>query len=551
MEKMGERLIKQGIISPDQLKIALTEQQTNPQPLGHILLQLGFVAEAILRDFFSDTYRYDSIDLTDIVIEPDILALIPEVKARQLKILPIRLHQQHLWLAVSEVQNVLLLDQVNRLLPHHFHLEPLIAGENEILTAIDNNYGFDVSLDSLLDEIETAHHSHNQNEYPPLVRLVNNLLIDAVKRQASDIHFEPEETFLRIRYRIDGVLQQVRSLHKKHWPAIALRLKVMAQLDVTESRQPQDGRIMLSIAGRKIDFRVSTLPTVYGENTVLRILDRHRGILNVQQLTQQTEQVTQLRQLAQMPEGMVLVTGPTGSGKTTTLYALINELNHESVNIMTLEDPVEYKLDLVRQTNINPRLNFSEGLRSILRQDPDIILLGEIRDTETAQMAFRAAITGHQVYATLHAPSAIAVIPRLLDMGIVPDLIADNLHAVINQRLVRKLCPQCKTAHPIDASLYQKLQPIYPKLAHDGVIYQAKGCSFCQYFGYKGRLALLEILWMHDALKQHIVRQSDIYTLKNSLLVQQQQNLVQQAVQAVCLGQTSLAEIQRILFLPL
>ena len=546
-----KKLIRQGMVSVDQLKIAETEQQLQAfaTPLSKILIKMGFVAAAVLRDISSDDSQYDSIDLRDIVIDSALFEYINEVNARQFNVLPIRINQrQQLLLAMSDAEDILIIDQLNRQLPAPLSIQPLLASDSEIQAAIENNYGSELPFDKLLAEINTG--TLNQNEHPPLVHLVNNLLIEAVKRNASDIHFEPENTFLRIRYRIDGVLQQVRSLHKKHWTSINMRLKVMADLDVTETRQPQDGYINLKVAGGMVNFRVSSLPTIHSENIVLRILDQNRGIFGIEQLTDYLEQQQQLQQLLKVPEGIVLVTGPTGSGKTTTLYSLINALNSESVNIMTLEDPVEYKLDRIRQTNISRHLGFSKGLRAILRQDPDIILLGEIRDQETAQMAFRAAITGHQVFSTLHAPSAIAVIPRLLDMGVLPDMVVDNLNAVINQRLVRRLCSHCKQSYKPDAQLHEylcEIVPDMPSFQHD-YLYQAKGCEQCQHLGYKGRLALMDILIMTNQLKQKIAQQSNLFNLKRYLRQQQQTTLQQHALRCLYRGDSSLEEIQRVLF---
>ncbi len=282
-----------------------------------------------------------------------------------------------------------------------------------------------------------------------MVRLVNALLVDAVKRGASDIHFEPEYAFLRIRYRIDGVLETVRSLHKTYLPGITVRVKVVSGMNIAETRAPQDGRLSLTLNGRPIDFRVSTQPTIYGENIVLRVLDREKSIISLDRMNLTKDTLAKLNLMLARPEGILIVTGPTGSGKTTTLYSLLSQVNDETVNIMTLEDPVEYPLTLMRQTSVNEvaRMDFADGIRSIMRQDPDIILVGEVRDKETAEMAFRAAMTGHQVFTTLHTNSALGAFPRLLDIGIQPDIMAGNIIGVIAQRLVRVLCPHCKEAY--------------------------------------------------------------------------------------------------------
>ena len=331
----------------------------------------------------------------------------------------------------------------------------LLAGEMEIDKAIEQLYGHELSVDDILREIETGvvdrHHIEaGGSEYSqPVVRLVDALLVDAVQRGASDLHFEPESEFLRIRYRIDGVLRQVRSLHRNYWAAIAVRLKVMASMNIAEKRAPQDGRISLAVSGREVDFRVSSLPTTHGENIVLRVLDRHKGIVALDRLGLHQEALHGLHLMMSRPEGIILVTGPTGSGKTTTLYSMLSHLDTESVNIMTLEDPVEYPMERIRQTSVNDavRLTFASGVRSLLRQDPDIILLGEIRDAETAQMAFRAAMTGHRVFSTLHANSAVGAIARLAEAGVSPGVMAGNIIGIIGSgSCVRCACTAASPA---------------------------------------------------------------------------------------------------------
>ncbi len=377
----------------------------------------------------------------------------------------------------------------------------------------------------------------------PVVRLVEALLADAVQRAASDIHFEPELGFLRVRYRLDGVLQAMRSLHPGWWPGMLVRLKVLAGMNIAETRAPQDGRFSLHLSGRSIDFRVSSHPVTHGENVVLRILDRQQGIVPLSQLGLAEDTLARLTGLLAQPEGLILVTGPTGSGKTTTLYSILTHLNREGVNIMTLEDPVEYPLPLVRQTSINEtaKLDFAQGIRSILRQDPDIILVGEIRDAATADMAFRAAMTGHQVYATLHSNSALGAIPRLLDIGVLPDIMASNLIGVVAQRLVRVLCPHCR----------QPLMPnqeelALPGITADSVLYRPVGCEHCRHIGYHGRMALMEVLRVDAALEELIARRASARQLRHHLLEKGFRPLVMEGLRRVLQGMTSLAEVQRV-----
>ncbi len=549
--RLGDALCEAGIISADQLRIALTEQKRTDNKLGSILVTLGFISEKVLRDFISNTEQQESIDLAHLVADPEALAKVPQTLARAQHLLPISFNtqKQELKVAMSNVFDVIAIDKLNASLGDQIKITPLLAGERDIMQALDTAYGFDLSIDGILHELETgeidAQMAASQQEYSqPLVRLVNALLADAVKRGASDIHFEPEATFLRIRYRIDGVLQQVRSLHKNYWSAIVVRIKVMAGLNIAETRIPQDGRISMVFSGQAVDFRVSSLPTIHGENIVLRILDREKGILTMQQLGLPDDSLQLLQLMMARPEGIILLTGPTGSGKTTTLYSLLNHLNQESVNIMTLEDPVEYQQMMLRQTAVNEsvKLDFSTGIRALLRQDPDILLIGEIRDEDTAEMAFRAAMTGHQVYSTLHTNSAISAITRLLDIGVLPDILADNIIGIVGQRLLRKLCPHCKQAYSPT-----QLERHLLKLDTDESLqlYSAQGCDRC-YQGYKGRLALLEILRIDDILRGMIAARCNIHELRHKAQDNGFFALADDGIRRVREGITSLDELTRV-----
>ena len=380
-----------------------------------------------------------------------------------------------------------------------------------------------------------------------MVRLVNALLSDAVKRGASDIHFEPEDGFLRFRYRIDGVLRQIRSLHKNYWSALAVRLKVMSGMDIAETRAPQDGRITLSLSGRQIDFRVSTFPTVHGENIVLRVLDRQKGIVPIDELGLDDDVLMTLKLMVARPEGLLLVTGPTGSGKTTTLYSLLNHLNTESVNIMTLEDPVEYPMGMIRQTSINEvaRLDFASGVRSILRQDPDIILVGEIRDEETASMAFRAAMTGHQVFSTLHTNSSLGTLPRLLDMGIRPEILAGNIIGIIAQRLIRKLRHDSREAYE-PSELERRILGIEAAPRGHTIYRVAEEFGHTPHQGYEGRTALIEVLRFDREIDELIAQNAKLKELTVAARRRGFQTLADVAIKRVLEGLTSLDEVSRV-----
>ncbi|MGI9262976.1 MAG: GspE/PulE family protein, partial [Woeseiaceae bacterium] len=394
-------------------------------------------------------------------------------------------------------------------------------------------------VDQLSLAVENEEYNH------PLIRLVDAILADAVKRDASDIHLEPEAGFLRVRYRIDGVLRQVMALHNSYWPGMVVRLKVMAKLNIAETRAPQDGRISLMLAGRPIDFRVACQQTTHGENFVLRVLDRKKGILPLANLNLAKDTLTTLQVMMARPEGIILVTGPTGSGKTTTLYSMLNFRNDESVNIMTLEDPVEYPMSMIRQTSLNEaaKLDFANGIRSMMRQDPDIILVGEIRDEETAEMAFRAAMTGHQVFSTLHTNSALGAIPRLLDIGVKPAIMSGNIIGIVAQRLVRRLCRQCKEAYAPDET-EQKL--LGKDCRMPLLLYRENGCEDCNFLGFKGRVSVLEVLKINTALDELIARRATRLEMLTAANENGFRDLANDAIRHVLAGTTSLSEISRV-----
>src|SRR6266566_188354 len=457
---IGQILISQGILTEDQLRIALLEQLKTHQPVGKLLVNLGFVSEATLRDALSEKLGLQSVDLTQIVVDSMALKLVPREFAKRHNIFPVALDRdaRKLIVALADTSNIVALDQVRAQLRGEFSLETRLAGEGEIGRAIDQYYGHDFSIDGILHEIETGEIDYQSLQVSgdaysqPVVRLISALLADAVERGASDIHFEPEQSFLRIRYRIDGVLRQIRSLHKTYWPAMAVRIKVMAKMNIAETRAPQDGRISATMSGRVVDFRVASLPTSHGENLVLRVLDRQKGIV-------------------------------------------------------PLENPVEYPMTLIRQTSVAEaaKLDFANGIRAMMRQDPDVILVGEIRDQETAEMAFRAAMTGHQVYTTLHTNSAVGAFPRLLDIGIVPDILAGNIIGILAQRLVRRLCRTCRQSYDPDAR-ERRLLGVTP--TESAALYRAVGCEHCDYQGFRGRQSILEILKVDGALDEMVARRA-------------------------------------------
>jgi type IV pilus assembly protein PilB len=551
---LGKLLIQKGVISEDQLRIALTEQKRSNEPLGKLLIALGFVTEATVREALSENLNQQSADLTGLVVDATALKLIPKNVAKRYRVFPIvyERHSDNLILAMADTSNIVALDQISAMLVKGISITPLLVGESDIARAIDQYYGFELSIDGILHEIETGEVASEiagtpSDEYSqPMVRLIDALLADAVQNGASDIHFEPEQSFLRIRYRIDGILRQIRSLHKSYWPAMAVRLKVMSNMNIAEARAPQDGRISIHFSGRQIDFRASAQPTTHGENFVLRVLDRQKGIVPLDALGLGTDELSLLKRMIARPDGVILVTGPTGSGKTTTLYSILSHINTESVNIMTLEDPVEYPMTMIRQTSVNEsaKVGFADGIRSMMRQDPDIILVGEIRDRETAEMAFSAAMTGHQVYSTLHTNSAIGSVARLLDIGIPPDIMAGNMIGIVAQRLVRRLCPHCRQetlANGLERQLLELAEQAPP-----ATVYRAVGCQRCNH-GYKGRMALTELLKFNAELDELVAHRASSRELTRAARAAGFRSLLDDGVRRVLDGATTLDEVARVI----
>ncbi|MCL2021479.1 MAG: Flp pilus assembly complex ATPase component TadA [Betaproteobacteria bacterium] len=551
--KLGEVLHAAGLISADQLRIALIEQEKRKEALGRTLVALGFLSEAALRDALAETFGHSAIDLARTTVDSAALALIPEDLARRLRVLPLDYDAAaaRVVLAVADSHD---LPGQDRLRAHirrqngkDIAFSFLLAGEAEIEAAIDRCYGHALAIDDILARLEAGDGTAEGVEESlshPVVRLVDAILIDAVKAEASDIHFEPEAGFLRIRYRQDGILRQIRSLHIACWRALAVRLKVIGGMNIAESRAPQDGRATLNVSGRPIDFRVSSQPTLHGENIVLRILDRQKGIMPLAGLGLSEAAHRLVERMLARPEGVFLLTGPTGAGKTTTLYSILHHLNSEAIHIMTLEDPVEYPLPLIRQTSLSDaiKMDFADGVRAMLRQDPDVMLIGEIRDAATAGMAFRAAMTGHRVFATLHSNSALGALPRLFDLGVSAESMAGNISGIIAQRLLRRLCPQCKTQAP--ATLAEKQMLGVGR--EDIFLFHPAGCEQCRFTGYKGRLPVLEVLRVDGKLDALIAQRAPLDALRQSAVESGLVTLAEDGAAKVRAGLTALEELGRV-----
>lgn len=545
--RLGERLIDLGLISKDQLEIALREQAKSKKLLGAILVGMNFITESAIGEVLAESSGSERFDAKTTMLDTALLSAVPRDVCVRNKVIPIQQSGNILKLAMVDVYNVLAIDQVRRHFDRSIKIVPVYSTETEITELIERYYNYDFSIDGILREIETGIRDKNQLDgreegyVNPTVRLVNALLVDAIRQGTSDIHFEPEGSFLRLRYRIDGALQQIRSFHRDYWPSMLVRMKIMSGMNIAETRSAQDGRINLVALGREIDFRVATQPTVHGENVVLRILDKSKSLVPIEQLGLSTHNLDTLKRCIRRPEGIIVVTGPTGSGKTTTLYSVLSYINSIDVNIMTLEDPVEYQLPLIRQTNVREGvLDFQSGIKSLMRQDPDIIFLGEVRDQETAIMAIRAALTGHQVYTSLHTNDALGTIPRLNDIGVPPHLIAGSLICAMAQRLARRLCKACRKPRPATAEecKVMRLDATNPPTIHEAV-----GCEKCGFKGYKGRMGVHEVLRVDRGLDELISTKAT----KNHMLEYALENgfvpMVQDGISKVLSGDIDIPEL--------
>ena len=508
-QRIGDTLIALGLITPDQLDIALREKERSSSMLGAILIDLGFIDQAALNKVLADTAGVERFDPDVTMVDPEAARLVPKEIATKHGFLPFSIRDGTALVAMADPTDVVAQDIIRQYLPPDTHIRPWMCAPADLAAAIDRAFGYEMSIDGIMNEMDTgqvdatAAPGEDEGYSHPVVRLVNAILLDAVKLGASDLHFEPAELFIRLRYRIDGVMSEVRTLHKDYWAAISQRIKILSAMNIADKFNPQDGRFNFNFGGREIDFRVSSLPTIHGENLVLRVLDKSKALLTLEDLGFSKQNLENFLRVLKRPEGIVIVTGPTGSGKTTTLYAILNFINSVEVNIMTLEDPVEYELDMIRQSQVREgtRVNFSDGVRAILRQDPDIVLIGEIRDGETAQMGLRAAMTGHQVFTTLHTNDALSAIPRLIDLDLKPGLLAGSIIATMAQRLVRRLCLKCKEkrkAYPDECRILDVPEDDPPE------IQQAVGCDSCNNTGYAGRIAIIELIPIDEELDELI-----------------------------------------------
>ncbi|HSZ63500.1 MAG TPA: type IV-A pilus assembly ATPase PilB [Terriglobales bacterium] len=566
-QRLGDLLVKEKVITPEQLEQATKLQKESHTRLASALVKLGFLSDEDVTNFLSRQYGVPAINLSYFEIDPAVVKLIPYETAKRYQILPLSRVGASLTIAMVDPTNVFAMDDIKFMTG--FNIEPVVASESSIITGIDKAYGTskeeeleqvmqsmndmgeaaDVEVQAEQQEVELKELEKAADE-APIVKLVNLVLTDAVKRGASDIHMEPYEKEFRVRFRIDGVLQLIMNPPLKLKDAITSRLKIMAKLDISEKRLPQDGRIMLKmqIGGKKkqLDFRVSTLPTLWGEKIVLRLLDKENLRLDMTKLGFEQESLTKFQKAILKPYGMVLVTGPTGSGKTNTLYSSISQLNQVDTNIMTAEDPVEFQLGGVNQVQMKEQigLNFATALRAFLRQDPNIILVGEIRDFETAEIAIKAALTGHLVLSTLHTNGAPETITRLMNMGIEPFLVATSVHLICAQRLIRRICKDCSepVEMPVQALIDEGFTPEEAKTVQ---IMKGKGCTTCNKTGYKGRTGLYEVMEVDDEIRELVLVGASALELKKKAIERGMITLRRSGLMKVAQGWTTLEEVAR------
>jgi len=555
-KRLGDILIQAGMITPDQVAVAIEAQKKTKERLGKSLIRLGFITEENLIKTLAHQLKLNYVNLKEEKIDRSLAKLIPDKVARRHLVVPLAQMGQVLMVAMADPLNIFALDDLA--FKTGLEIEPVIASEQDILTTLDTLYE-----PSLMDKMDTApedlqvytdeEESTEQEgeegaviDEGPISQLVNLIITEAIKERASDIHIEPEERALRIRYRVDGILKETSSLGAKFIAPVISRIKIMSKMDISEKRYPQDGRFKFTMDNKVIDSRVSTFPTIYGENVVMRILDQSSIIIGLEDLGFLPQDMEKVRYLIQKPYGFILVTGPTGSGKTTTLYAVLNSINTPEKHFVTLEDPVEYRLDMIRQCQINVKagLTFAAGLRSILRQDPDAIMVGEIRDFETADIAVQSALTGHLVLSTLHTNDAPSSLIRLADMGVDAFLISSSVEGVIAQRLVRLTCSRCK--EPYTAS-EAELKELRLSTDQEVVLHRGKGCSFCKGSGYKGRLGIFEILIVDKELKEMILRKATQGEIEEyARLKQQMKSLREDGIAKVLAGITTVEELNRV-----
>jgi len=544
--KLGERLIDSGLITPDQLNLALREQKRTGERVGEILINLGFVTQEQISSVLASQAGVAFVQLDSYLIEPSALKTIPEALARRHKLIPILLEPPKLTIALANVFDMVAIDEVQRVTG--YVVDAVSSTETGIAGAIDQYYAGGISFEEIVQksirQVEAGRLSEaDMAAGAPIIRLVDQIFLSAVNDGATDIHMEPEERIFRLRYRIDGKLRMGPSLPKILQPAVIARVKILSSMNIAETRLPQDGKINFYYGKRKIDLRVSTLPTVHGENIVLRVLDKSKLVLGLEVLGFDENTLARLRKAIESRNGIVTVCGPTGSGKTTTLYSALAYINNVDRSIITLEDPVEYELSVIRQVQINVKagLTFSAGLRSILRHDPDVILVGEMRDAETAELAIRSALTGHLVFSTLHTNDAAGAIPRLINMGQEPFLVASSLRAIIGQALLRLNCTACREEYEPSPDILARAGLSLD--AVKGSVQRGKGCPQCGQTGYRGRVGVYELMEVTPEISRLVMRRANAQELLEAAMAEGMTTMRQDGIAKALRGLTTLEEV--------
>jgi type IV pilus assembly protein PilB len=577
-KSFSEFLIGLGILTPDQLRKAAQEQKRGVERLEQTIVRLGYAKEELILQCLADYFNLPFVDLDTYLIDDKVVKMIPEEMARRHTLIPIFKIGETLTVATANPLNIHALDELRNKVKTD--VEIAISTEKKIKKAIEQHYGAtDTIMDSTLQQFLTGsagglpsgpadyRKTHDlvvkelqpgMLQDAPAARMFDIIMIQAIRDRASDIHLEPDESALRVRFRIDGFLYESLALPKQIHPSLTSRIKILAEMDIAETRAPQDGNFNVKMEKRGFEIRVSTFPTIYGENVVLRILDQTSPLINLGDLGFSKDMLDLCKQLIQRPNGIILVTGPTGSGKTTTLYAFLNLINSKEKNIITIEDPVEYRLALIRQTQVNPKagITFATGLRSILRQDPDVIMIGEIRDRETSEIAHQSALTGHLVLSTLHTNDAPEAITRLMDIGVEPYLISSSLIGVLAQRLVRTICPDCKTSYQADPNILSDLGDVeesrpreVSKSKEPLTLHRGKGCKNCKQSGYRGRTGIFELLPINEKIKQLISEKASTQVIRESAKkMVGMVSLREDGLRKVLKGITTLEEVDRVTY---
>lgn len=569
----GEVFVQEGLISQEQLDQAIAKQRElgGNEPIGNVLVSMGYVSERDRVRCMGRIWGVEFIDLTEHPPDSHVVGKISSTFAKKFKVLPVRIVEGRLLVAMANPLDIFVIDELRLLVG--MDVEPLIAVEEELTDAIAAAYANDGSVSDALkgviedfdgdieitaggdDDELSADELRNLGEEAPIVRLANLIINQAIGDSASDIHIEPRRSEVKVRIRMDGVMHEVMTLPKKVQAPLVSRFKIMAEMDIAEKRAPQDNRIAAIVGGKPYDFRVSTLPTVHGEKVVMRVLDRGSVNIGLSKLGFLPDTLTLLEDVIARTFGIILITGPTGSGKSTTLYSILNKINNGETNIITIEDPVEYELEGINQCNVNNKagMTFAAGLRAMLRQDPDVIMVGEMRDTETATIAMEAALTGHLVLSTLHTNDASSAPSRLIDMGVEPFLIASSIIAICAQRLVRTVCPKCKEEYV--ATREALLRYGFPVPEEVGAetggsvhIYRSNSCDACRKTGYKGRTGVHELLRVTDPIRDEILKKSASHTIRQIATSEGMRTLQEDAVQKILLGQTTIDEVLRVIY---